>query len=194
MNETLTQQQIVEGLKLKSAAGNTFAQSLLSGFTKYRNFTPKQLPYAEKLAREALFPTAAPIVSGQSLGGSFASVIQKFNVAKQNGLKRPALTFNSFNGIAKIKIYPASETSANKGWLYVKGGELYFGKISPEGMFIKGRDANDAIVEFLKQIANDPVKFSAMHGRRTGCCCFCARELTTNNSVDAGYGPICADK
>jgi hypothetical protein len=33
---------------------------------------------------------------------------------------------------------------------------------------------------------------AAAFGRATGCCVFCARELTDDRSVEVGYGPVCA--
>ena len=32
------------------------------------------------------------------------------------------------------------------------------------------------------------------HGKRTGKCIYCRRKLTHNFSLQAGYGPICAEK
>ena len=191
MTTPLTTADIIKGLTIKSVTGNNFAASLLAGYNKYKSFTPKQLTWAEKLARESLSPeTVKP--AGESVGADFVKIINRFNIAKNNGLKRPALTFQ-FNS-SPLKISLAPETGANKGFLYVKSGVDYLGKISPSGLFSKSGICGSNIIEFLKQIGNDPVNFSAQHGRETGQCCFCARELTTKESLFVGYGPCCASK
>lgn len=40
----------------------------------------------------------------------------------------------------------------------------------------------------------DLVSTLAATGRRVGWCCFCSRRLDNHVSVQAGYGPICAEK
>jgi hypothetical protein len=95
----------------------------------------------------------------------------------------------------------ASVNGRNKGWLYVTdGGDyengLYFGKISPEGDFVTGKDCTAAIIEILTAFDANPVAFACEFGRRTNTCCFCGRHLTDDKegrSVEVGYGPICAD-
>lgn len=191
MNTPLTIKQILDGLE-KKAENNSFAADLLKGYEKKGFFSEKQSYWAEKLAREVLFPEAQ---AGENLGGDFKKLISKFETAKENGLKRPALTFQLEN-IGKTKIYPAKADGRNPGMLYVncKEKDLYFGKISPDGILTKGKDCNETVIKFLKEISKNPVKFSAMHGREIGCCCFCAKDLTTKNSKKVGYGPVCANK
>jgi len=39
----------------------------------------------------------------------------------------------------------------------------------------------------------NPEEIAKEYGRLTGNCCFCHKELSTDNSLEVGYGPICAD-
>jgi len=136
---TLTTAEIIKGLTIKSQAGNNFAASLFTGYNKYKSFTPKQLPYARQIAAEGLGITLTPATSqvikphvkplAESIGADFIKLIERFNIAKTNGLKRPALSFKFNNSPIKISLAP--ETGANKGYLYVKSDGIYMGKVSP---------------------------------------------------------------
>lgn len=48
--------------------------------------------------------------------------------------------------------------------------------------------------DFFQTFNDDPVEGAKLQGKIKSACCFCNRELTTPESVTAGYGPICADK
>jgi len=101
-----------------------------------------------------------------SVGSAFQSLFDVFETAKGNGLKRPIIR----SGTAKV--YPAGESSRNAGCLYVKDkyGE-YLGKVTPAG--------------------DDPLGTAVRYGRETGSCACCGRELTDEQSVRDGIGPIC---
>lgn len=196
--ENLSIQDIIKGLTEK-AKNNSFAASLLANYKQWGRFTPKQMPHAQNLAREALFPASVSLRVGEKLGADFKQLIEKFATAKNNGLKRPALTFlgDTNFGFGKFKIYPAKADGVNAGFLYVKGEGpfgTYYGKINSNGEFFRSKDCSDRVMEFLKSLSNDPVKFCAQRGRETGICCFCARELSDGRSLRAGFGKICSDK
>jgi hypothetical protein len=46
----------------------------------------------------------------------------------------------------------------------------------------------------LQVIAADPRGEAIRFGQRTGTCSCCGRELTKHASIEAGIGPICAQK
>jgi hypothetical protein len=58
---------------------------------------------------------------------------------------------------------------------------------------VKGSHSDEEIHAILDFEA-DPIRHAKAYGTETGACCFCARELSTAESVGVGYGPICADK
>ncbi len=184
----MTTSEMLTGLQMKADSGNSFAASLLAGYAKYKGFTPRQMPWAEKLAREALNP-----IVPENLGGDLSAITTKFKTARANGLKRPALLFFNVGKFApKLKITLAPDTGKNPGALYVKAGYDYMGKVTPDGALVPSRAMNDDIKTFLKAFAADPVSVSAANGKAAGSCCYCAHELTDARSLNAGYGPVCA--
>jgi len=48
-------------------------------------------------------------------------------------------------------------------------------------------------LSFLQTFNNDPTEGAKVQGRLTGACCFCQHELSTDESLSAGYGPVCAE-
>jgi hypothetical protein len=45
----------------------------------------------------------------------------------------------------------------------------------------------------INQILEAPREQMILNGKEYSNCCFCGKELTTQESLFAGYGPICAD-
>lgn len=126
----------------------------------------------------------------------FPRILQMFAAAREAGLKRAKIRFADADG-NPIILTAAGSSSKNPGSVYVTddrpyGSNLYFGRIAPDGVFVKGRDINAAVVIALVQVEENPAAAAAAYGRRTGCCCFCSRLLTAEDSVSVGYGPICA--
>ena len=52
----------------------------------------------------------------------------------------------------------------------------------------------DAIVALLAEFELDPLAAAVRHGKLSGRCCSCGRDLTDPASIEAGIGPICAGK
>lgn len=112
-------------------------------------------------------------------------IVKLFSTAKAH-LQYPRLRI-SINNIA-FTIYPAAADSRNRGWLYVKRGEQYLGKIAPDGGYYGAPEFKTE----LAQLNDDPFGMATMYGKRTGICCFCGQGLSDARSVAVGYGPICA--
>jgi hypothetical protein len=91
-----------------------------------------------------------------------------------------------------LLISRAPDHGNNPGFLYVKEieSETYFGKIGPD-MRYKG---NSLAIEPLAAIALDPTAAAIRYGNRTGRCACCGRELTKDESIARGIGPICAER
>ena len=189
MNSPTTISQILDGLRIAQQT-NSFARDL---YRKSGKWSDKQRYWVEKLALEALgvIPVVRPDRSEQLI--SFDSLVAKFKVARSNGLKRPKLTFTDAV-LGTIVLSLAGDNSTNPNHIYIKTNGIYSGKVSPEGRFSPSRDCSDAVKSYLKTLNGDVAAIGAQYGRETGNCCFCAREITTDESMSVGYGPICASK
>lgn len=185
--EQFTAQHPAEAAWIASERGSfDFAQSMHDAIAKFGDLTPNQLAacsraVVRKAERQAQKAQAAPVVSMDKLLGAFTR-------AKAAGLKNPKLR------VAQLVISLAKAESANAGFLYVKTGETYLGKISPEGRFLRSRDCGDAAEADLLSIAADPLAAAVAHGKRTGICSCCGAELTNKLSIELGIGPICREK
>lgn len=176
-----------------SRATFEFAQSIHDAIAKYGSLTERQLAactraaekaaqrQADRAAAQQARLEAAPVVSMDKMLAAFAAASQT--------LQNPKLRMTG-----GLEISPAKATSTNAGFLYVKTGDLYLGKISPEGKFLRSRDCSDAHEQQLVAIAADPLAAAVAYGRETGTCSCCARELTNPLSIELGIGPICREK
>ena len=169
-----------------------FATALNEALAKYGHLTDAQLAAAEKCAkadaerevtraaeREAI-KTSAPVVSVDGITEAFAKAVS-------NGLKRPKLR------IAALVFSLAPATGKNAGALYVKQDGEYLGKIVG-GKYERAYSASQTAVEAVLAACVDPLGAAVSHGRLTGSCACCGKELTNRESVERGIGPICAGK
>lgn len=137
---------------------------------------------AEREAKREAEKAAAPVVELSPIREMFARAVE-------SGLKRPS--YRAYG----LVISRAPDHGRNSGCLYVKTAEgNYEGKITPDGRFLKVRDAGGATLQELQRIAVDPEAAAVDYGRVSGSCAMCGRELTDPKSVDRGIGPICAAK
>lgn len=124
-----------------------------------------------------------------------AKIFAMFEKAKVQ-LKKPAIRLATEEQHLHLSL--AGAQSKNAGFVYVKqdsGYESqYYGKISPDGRFLKVASCPATVEPLLMDFANNPEEVATKYGRLTGCCSFCGRKLTDKRSTDVGYGPICADK
>jgi hypothetical protein len=116
-----------------------------------------------------------------------SAIERLFATARASGLKRPVFR------AAGIEISQAPATGINAGALYVKAGGTYQGKVA-NGAFLQVRAALASTSAAVLAIAADPLGQATMHGKLTGSCSCCGRELTDPVSVANGIGPICARK
>ena len=173
--------------KIQTLGGNSFALSLASQYARRGALSDRQWPWVHKLAVDADRP-AQPAL------GSFPAIVAFFAVAVEGGLKRPKISFST---PMEVKLSLAGPRSRNAGSIHVAEGSYpgkYFGHIKPTGEFFPGRDYEPAILSFLEEFSKDPVGMAIRSGKESGSCVFCSIELTTDESVSAGYGPVCAKK
>ncbi len=168
-----------------AAKWSPFAAELTAKLTQYGALTDGQLravrsmqtKYAERqAARNAERAQGAAVVD-------LAAIRTMFETAVGNGYKRPVYR------AAGLVISRAPDHGRNPGALYIKSIDTddYLGKII--GINYTGKPA-----PALAAIARDPKGEAIRYGQRTGSCSCCGRELTVKASVDAGIGPICAEK
>lgn len=179
---------------------NNFAKSLRGQYQAKGQLSPGQVDAvrsilgdpAAQARRQAAKVAAAPSVAG----AGFDRLLQAFHSAEGTGLKRPKLQCR------QIAFSYANRTSRNPGFVYVKIGGNYKGKITPEGKFIAAmssvRDETIAptyaeTAEIIR-IGRDPLAAAIEHGKLTGKCAICSRALDNPESVARGIGPICAKK
>lgn len=135
-------------------------------------------------------PTKLPAMTG---------VIGLLGRAKGAGLKFPKLWLQLPNG-DDLRLTVAGAKSKYTGSVMLTDGKpfgqsKYFGRISPEGELVLGRDGEAVkaeLVSLLTEVATDPVTVAKRYAKLTGNCMFCSLALTDARSTAMGYGPICA--
>lgn len=74
---------------------------------------------------------------------------------------------------------------------------IYLGAVKPSGDFVYRQSIHqfglDKIKAELVAFQANPSEYGKLHGKRFRYCCFCGIELTSEDSLFYGYGPICAD-
>ena len=117
---------------------------------------------------------------------SIDRIAQAFASAVASGIKRPKLKLDLY----QFSLAPA--TGVNAGAVYVKVSDLYLGKIMG-GKFTRSRDCSDEDQAKIIAACADPFAAAVAHGKRTGQCSCCGRELTNETSIALGIGPICRE-
>lgn len=177
-----------------------FARSMVEAVEQHGSWTEGQLAAIRKCMardeerkkeREAKH-AAAPQVTGTG----FEKMLEAFARATASGLRYPKLRVGAFT------FSLAGERSKYAGQaLFVKlaeearteGGDLYLGRISLDGRWFPSSSAPGYQSQIF-EICHDPMAAAVMHGKRTGRCSCCGLELTNEESVRLGIGPICREK
>lgn len=146
---------------------------------RYRSFaSDKQRAYAESLVAGAK-ATAAPAV--------------------------PALTVPDLHAVLQrhAKFYAERLTITRKNddslcWLLWDGACV--GKIDRDASVtvwaskLADKRDRDNIEGLLREFEANPLGAAIKYGKLSGRCCSCGRELTNEDSIEAGIGPVCAEK
>jgi SWI/SNF-related matrix-associated actin-dependent regulator 1 of chromatin subfamily A len=93
--------------------------------------------------------------------------------------------------IGALRITTAPEHGNNAGCLYVKRDGEYQGKVTADSVFRPVGSADTQTGTDLLAIDEDPIGGARRHGRETGVCSNCGRELTHPESLRIGMGPKC---
>ena len=172
-----------------------FARSLISQFNARGSLSPKQEEWVNIIITENL--EAATIPAPAKLG--LDRVIDIFDLASQT-LKYPKLVIQFGDG-SDLKLSRAGPTSRFNGEVQLTDGRpygqnKYYGRVTGHGELVltgEGRHYENELHSILKSMTTDLGAFAKMYGQKSGNCCFCRKELTTDKSLHAGYGPVCAD-
>ena len=112
-------------------------------------------------------------------------------------LKYPKIRIPTAVGV-RVVVYLCGERSRNVGGLQIAldvDADLrttYLGAITPAGV-VQLKPAARDYQDLVNNLLLNPVDYLATVGKKTSCCCFCGKLLSTAESLTAGYGPICAD-
>lgn len=187
-----TDEQAFEALQksVEAQQATKFAQSLVNQ-ARFRGLSPKQWVWVHKLATELLRPCGSVALEPQNGGlvGGLQPVLDMLQSAAHH-LKYPRVVYRG----VRISLAKAPDTMNVTSDERSFAQRVFYGRVSPGGSFHATRGCPAEVIEVLSDLAVDPVAKTAAEGRRTGACCFCARELSTNESLAAGYGPVCAEK
>lgn len=169
-----------------------FASSLIAQFAKGKKpLSEKQAYWVKKLADDAAAPKAAPATVAVA---NFSAVNAVFAKAKGH-LKQPKIRLELPTG-EKLVLSLAPDHGNNPGFIYLKVAGEYAGKIAPTGAFTPYKLSTDllgSVQSLFVALGDDPAGVAAAYGQETGSCCFCAKEITTAESLAVGYGPDCAE-
>jgi hypothetical protein len=176
-----------------TSSWSAFSGDLVRSVKKYGDLSERQFAaayaseekhavrQAAKQAERAAADAARVVLDLTRINELFEGVLAK-------GLKKPVLRAD------KLAISIAPATGKNAGCLYVKDEGQYAGKIDRAGKFFKLREARAEIEAELVLLATDPRAAAIAHGRNTGNCSCCGRQLTDPKSIELGIGPICLEK
>jgi hypothetical protein len=170
-----------------------FGHSLIQQYNKKNDLSEKQWVWVHKLIDAAEAP--APEMPKERVG-DFSGVIELFTKAKGN-LKYPKISLVTESG-GTVMLSLAGAKAAKPGTITVTDGKpfgenVWYGRVDAVGNWEKSYSATDEVGKLLKELSLDPAGFATNYGHKHGSCCFCNKTLTHENSVTAGFGPVCAD-
>ena len=171
---------------------SNFMESLAETFRDRGTWSDGQRPWAHKLANEVVEPKPEPEVSSET----FPKLVEMLHIAAGH-LKFPRIVVKFDEGTIRLNI--GGPKSKIPGALNVTSDGAYedrtwYGRIYQDsGKFEASRNCPEWVLAVLIEFNADPAGTASLQGQRYGNCCFCRLELTTNESLAVGYGPICAD-
>lgn len=190
----LTDAQALEACKTLKG---DFAVSLVQQAAT-RGISEEQVIWTHILAVESQAKAKAEKKAEKS-SSRYPGIPAAFLTAEANGLKRLCLRLLATQDghDLKLRLVKCGALAARPGHILITDDAPYgertrYGTVSPEGVFVPAKDCFPGIVAALAAYQADPAKAARMYGMKIGECCFCKRELTTAESLFAGYGPICA--
>lgn len=165
-----------------------FGKSLVGGIDKYGSLTEKQAYWVQTLIERANEPKR------EAVEVNMAGVQQLFAAAAQR-LKHPKIRLQAADGTPVVLAVAGAKSKYAGQVMLTDGGPFgqnrWWGRIEGE-RFHASRSATQAVTRLLTSLSGDPTSVIAGYGRLTGACALCGRDLTDQESVDRGVGPVCA--
>lgn len=184
----------------KLAPGDAaFAGDLIYKGRKY-GLSEKQAHWVGVLTERAQTPPPAP--ERVDLGGSLAPMLVMFQFARER-LARPAVRLMTpEREVVRLRL--AGEGAQHPGTINVDDGHGFggnwYGRVTKAGEWEKSMkqqrhdpERMTRVEQVLRDFVTDPAQAAKAAAHLSGQCAFCARPLTDERSVKAGYGPQCAD-
>ena len=159
---------------------NSFAMSLLVQYTNKGNLSERQWDAAENMISKVQRRTERR-----------EEMTRDVDVSRIKTLLETAKVKKPVFRAAELAFSLAPMQGRNGGAVYVKRGPDYQGKIM-QGKFIPVSTCHGDTADAVVRVASDPRGEAVQHGKVTGRCSCCGRELTDPVSIEMGIGPICA--
>jgi hypothetical protein len=136
-----------------------------------------------------------------------------FISARKKGVKHPALEMTAFYDLLDkygmtFKVTRSGETAKYPGTFYINAlkhsqvngkNTKMLGYVTPDGElhYLSGRIEKryrDPVLHLIAELFENPKECVIDHGHKTGRCSFCFSKLTSKESLEVGYGPVCAER
>ena len=178
------------GLPTLTGSNAGFAESLLKAYHK-KYLSAKQEYWIIRLATNMNAP--APEAVTVNVAGIFSLMR-----GAATRLKFPKIRMMTEAG-EKLVVSIAGARSRYNGQLMLTdggpfGANVFYGRVDTDGNVVQSREMTVTVLKLLREFSDNPAGVAGAIGKRTGACCFCARELETRESLSVGYGPECAKK
>jgi hypothetical protein len=168
-----------------------FAASLSRGFAKYGSLTEGQIRAVEHAIVEDERRAEERHIEAERRAAEPAPSLDPNAI---DLAKIPEGRYAIPDGETRLKIM-IRKPDAGKwaGYVFVSDAGAYgsrqnYGMQKPYGKY-EGK-----IKDALRVIVTDPKAAAVAYGRLTGTCCICGRALENEASIEAGIGPVCAEK
>jgi len=183
MNDA-TQMVPEPALKWMEKSTSSFAASLRVQFSRKGYLTDRQI----QAVLRAISQDAERKETKAEPPAESTPLMDALNAASKQG-RRPRIHLGGFI------LTRAPDDSRNPGAVYVTDQETkdYLGKIVGTSLEMR-RSMSIEDVHTLTAAIQNPKEEAIKYGRSTGMCSCCGRELTNQESINAGIGPICQGK
>lgn len=166
------------------------AAEMIEVVRKFGDLSPARLAMVQRFMAKDVERAAAAVERAASAPVvEVGKIIAAFDAAREKGIKTPRMRMDG------VTFKAAPMTGKNPGAIYITGenSEDYLGKIIG-GKLHTVSSCTPERHKAILDICADPLKAAVAYGKRTGTCSCCGRTLDNHESIEAGIGPICANK
>lgn len=196
-----------EAIDLTAGLAHPFLISMHQQLGQGRGLSQDQMAWTHHHAmkqRDALAAAAVEPAEGDG-GHSFLGLYEHLAAARDRGLKTPGMLLlwpgHEGERVKTIRAKLMGERSRHAGRVMVcdgpgggsQLGDRLYGYIDADGTYrTRGALTPDPVLAALTMVNDDPEGEARKYGKLTGNCCYCQASLETPESLEAGYGPVCA--